>query len=109
MPVIPITNDGLNRSLKNPFRRPNERKVFRLNIECEDKHSLEIIVPKSITSFNYFLRGIRRPKPIVLYDDDTITVDNIKTKQPCELDSMLHRTILETAVKMALETYKQYN
>lgn len=119
--VVPTTHDAFFRLLKNPFKRPDKSKAFRLNVQAMDNNividnALEIITYKNmpLNDCEYFIRYIRKPQPIILYNDpggvstngkDTI----IDSNNPCELHTMLHRIILEAAVKMASETYKQYN
>lgn len=121
--VIPTTHDALYRTLKNPFKRPDKNKAFRLNVQSKKdgnanaENSLEIILQNQghgLDQFeNYFIRYIRKPQPIILYNDNNLSINGqlgiIDSNNPCELHTMLHRVILEAAVKMASETYKQYN
>lgn len=119
--VIPTTHDAFYRFLKNPFKRPSKNKVFRLNTQAAEDDSiignaLEIITSKNVQPeyCEYLIRYLRKPQPIILFDDPGgLTVNGhdsiIDYNNPCELPQPLHRLILETAVKMALETYKQYN
>lgn len=121
--VIPTTHDALFRTLKNPFKRPDKNKAFRLNVLPKDSNgavannSLEIILQNQgddLKQFeDYFIRYIRKPQPILLYDDYNLSINGqfgiIDSDNPCELPPILHRVILEAAVKIASETYKQYN
>jgi hypothetical protein len=69
--VIPTTHDALFRTLKNPFKRPDKNKAFRLNTLPKDSNdaiannSLEIILydqGDNLKQFdNYFIRYIKRP------------------------------------------------
>lgn len=61
---------------------------------------------------SYVVRYIRKPKPIILFPniDDSVSIDgvygydaskDVDTLVPCELDSILHREIVQRAVELA--------
>ena len=54
--VIPTKHDNLQRILKNPFKRPNERRVLRLDLTG---NMVELISKYTIS--NYTLRYISKP------------------------------------------------
>lgn len=58
---------------------------------------------EEITS--YMIRYIRRPSPIVLGNLDGVTIENIGTTTPCELDPIIHEEILQRAVELAKAAY----
>lgn len=100
--VIPVTQDEYHKIKKNPFRGANYRRALRLDLP---NNQIEIVCNKNITS--YYVRGLRKPKPIILIDlPDGLTVDNeSKASDPvCELHEALHNRILEAAVLMALQS-----
>lgn len=98
VPVIPTTHDNLQKILKNPFRKPNERRVLRLDITG---NVVELISAYDIS--DYIMRYISKPKPIVLADlPDSLTINGENKKKECSLNPVIHRMILELAVNTAL-------
>lgn len=114
--VVPTTHDQAYRFLDNPFKRPNNKKALRLNNypslsngSPSEINNIEIVTSKNVTNYDYFIRYVRRPQPIVLYNDPQLTVDGVGTPTTCQLDPSLHRAILDAAVKLAADTYKKYS
>ena len=109
IPVKPSKHDEYNRIRNNPFRKPRKNEALRINVE--DK--IEII--STYSNYFYFVRYLRRPNPIILYDKtvDTfytgLTINGSDVFSSCELDPLLHRLILDRAVQLAAETYKITN
>lgn len=104
--VKPVTQDMFWETKRNPFRKDNERKVLRLTFSNNDNNDLaELVTDYSIDK--YFIRYIRKPKPIILTDltDMNVTIDGEKQEQTCELNDNLHRIILDNAVKLAQEAW----
>lgn len=105
--VYPVSHDELSKIINNPFRGPSKNRVLRLDngtslINKEDR-SVEIISTDKITM--YKIRYIRKPNPIILTDlEDDLSINGISEESECELDSSLHRTILDRAVALALQT-----
>lgn len=97
MQVIPMTQDEYNRSSRNPFRKPSDRKAIRLD---KGKTSVEIASKYNISG--YIVRYIQRPGPIILTDLGDLTINGISSKTECGLNSVTHRSILERAVQLAL-------
>ena len=96
--VIPTKHDSLQRILKNPFKRPNERRVLRLDLTG---NVVELISKYTIS--NYTLRYISKPEPIILTNlPNNLTINNVGTKNECKLNPVIHRMILEKAVQFAL-------
>lgn len=96
--VIPITQDEYHRIKNNPFRGTNERRVLRLDL---DNKTAELISKYKINK--YLIRYLAKPSPIILStlpEELSINGEHIKTE--CKLNSVIHRTILERAVKLAL-------
>lgn len=113
VPVIPVRHDELVHILKNPFRGPNDRRVLRVDNQ-DDGVKMELITKYKLLQSSYYVRYIRRPKPIILVDlDGEVTIDG-RTVQgdyqgsACELPAQLHHRILERAVQLALQS-KGYN
>lgn len=101
--IIPTTLDELHRTIKNPFRGTNHRRVLRLDYSS---FIVELVSKFNIES--YLVKYIRKPKPIILTDlDDFTTIEGYKEKSECELNSAVHRDILERAVTLAIATRKR--
>lgn len=98
--VYPVSQDELSKIIKNPFRGPSNNRALRLDIGT---NIVEIIYPSIIST--YKVRYIRKPNPIILTDlEDDLSINGISEESECELDSSLHRTILDRAVALALQT-----
>lgn len=96
--VIPITQDEYHRIGKNPFRGANERKVLRLDLSNK---VVEIVSKYNVES--YLVRYLSRPVPIILTNlADDLSINDISIKTECELNPVIHRAILERAVKLAI-------
>lgn len=96
--VIPITQDEYHRIKKNPFRGSNERRALRLDLS--DK-VVEIVSKYNVEK--YLVRYLSRPAPIILIDlTDNLSINGISKKTECELNPVIHRAILERAVKLAI-------
>lgn len=96
--VIPITQDEYHRIRKNPFRGANERRALRLDLSGK---VVEIISKYNVES--YLVRYLSRPAPIILTDlTDNLSINGISVKTECELNPVIHRAILERAVKFAI-------
>ena len=96
--VIPITQDEYHRIKKNPFRGTNERRALRLDL---NNKVVEIISKYNIEK--YLVRYLSRPAPIILTDlTDNLSINGISVKTECKLNPVIHRAILERAVKLAI-------
>ena len=97
--VVPVRQDYFHRVNRNPFRGPSDRRALRLDIE--DKR-VELVSDYTINK--YLVRYIVKPSPIVLTNLNDLSVDGVSTAQTCALEESLHRTILELAVRLALQS-----
>lgn len=98
--VVPTTYDEVFFTNRNPYRRANDTRVLRLDIA---KDTVEVLSEFPIEG--YTVVGLRQPKPIILVDLVDLSINNINVTTECELNSNLHRTILERAVQLALTRY----
>lgn len=98
--VKPTKHDEYYRVASNPFKRPRKREALRVNSEL----GVEII--SIYDTYKYKVRYVRKPKPIILYNEESLTIDGKDTQSPCELNESMHRMILDRAVLLASETYK---
>lgn len=98
--VYPVSQDEISKILKNPFRGPSKTRVLRLDIGI---NKVELISLEDIS--NYKIRYIKKPNPIILVDlEDDLSINGQSEESTCKLDSSIHRTILERAVALALQT-----
>lgn len=95
--VIPIKQDDLYRTQQNPFKRASDRKALRIDT---DNRQVEIISTHTINK--YFIRYLSKPTPIILTDLKGLSINGISEKTECSLNSLIHREILEYAVRLAL-------
>lgn len=96
--VIPVTQDEYHRIRKNPFRGSNERRALRFDL---GEGAVEIISKYDVE--NYLVRYISKPAPIILTDlPDWLSINGVNKKTECELNPVIHRAILERAVKLAI-------
>lgn len=96
--VYPVTQDEYGRVKDNPFRGPTRYKVLRLDYGDD----VVELVPK-YTIGSYLIKYLSRPKPIILEDfPNNLSIDGVSTVNECQLNPILHNTILERAVVMAL-------
>lgn len=100
MDVYPVTQDDYNKTKRNPFRGANDRRALRLDLS----DGVIEIVCKYIVK-DYYVRYLRKPKPIVLVNmPNNLTIDGVGKKSECELHEALHQRILERAVTEALQS-----
>ena len=109
-----ITHDEYNIQRLNPFKKPDEDVLWRLDIaKYNNNQIVEIISPYDI--LEYHIRYIKYPKPIILKDLDVIfpnenlSIDGFTEELQCELSESIHREILDRAVELALRDYKPQN
>lgn len=97
--VVPVTQDELHRISKNPFRGPNKNRALRLDLEdCR----IEIISKYDNIQF-YVVRYIKEPSPIILENlSPEVVIKGKNTTTECYLNSVLHQTILDRAVQLAI-------
>lgn len=100
--VLPVTQDQYYRINRNPFRKSNQRRILRLDA---GNHIVELISDYTISK--YLIRYLRKPSPIILLPLDNLSIDSINTITECELNPVIHRTILERAVTLALQNIMQ--
>lgn len=95
--IIPARQDEWHRAKYNPFRQPNARKIIRLD---NGSNISELVSEYNIKE--YIIRYISTPPPIILTDLNGITIRGESKESGCVLNSLIHRTILDRAVQMAI-------
>jgi hypothetical protein len=100
--VEPITHDEYNANAYNPFKKPNSRRIWRLDLTTVNgRNRHELIKGDNYTITEYHVRYIKKPNQIVV--DSVNTSNNID----CELHESAHRRIVDEAIKLALETSEE--
>ena len=119
--VIPLRYDEYTRLMSKPYKRPLKNQAWRLiNYGADSTKYAELIAGPNITfsSFNYRVRYIRFPHPIIVGDLDGLSIDNHVYNEDeseyiapdgtahgkcagCELDPIIHEDILQRAVELA--------
>lgn len=98
--VYPVTQDEYEKVKNNPFRGPTKYKVIRLD---PGDNLVELVSKYKIGT--YLLRYLSRPSPIILEDlPNELTVNGENKERECELNPILHDTILTRAVQLALQS-----
>lgn len=95
--IVPVTQDEYYRIAKNPFRGPSKGRAVRLDI---GDGVIEIISDYNIDK--YLVRYLSRPKPIVLVNLNELSINGEKVRTECKLNPVIHRAILERAVRLAI-------
>jgi hypothetical protein len=113
--VKPITHDDFLRDYQNPFRKPNSKKAWRLDLSKTGANPLvEIVSPYELSE--YKMRYVKAPRPIILTDLTAgdfaglgLTINGETSPQACLLNSEIHREILNRAVELAIRDYRENN
>lgn len=95
--VVPVTQDEYYNVFNNPFRGPSKNRAIRLDI---GEGVIEIISKYNIEK--YLIRYLSKPEPIILTDFSDLKINGLSTKNECKLNPVIHRSILERAVKLAI-------
>lgn len=100
--VVPVKHDEYRYSIKNPFKKPDDSVVFRLNVSPTSV--VELIAHEDATVSKYQYRYLKYPSPIVLEIlTGGLTINGITAVTSCELPESTHRKIVDLAVQIALE------
>lgn len=112
--VLPTTHDEFMVSYRNPFKKPNSRKVWRMDISKENsKTTVELVSEKEISSYN--VRYISYPSPIIVGDLETssdvagmnLSIEGQTSEATCKLAKIAHRDIINIAVENAVLDYRE--
>jgi len=84
--------------MRNPFRGPSRYRVLRMDTGDS--------IVELISKFNigeYLIKYIERPTPIVLVNlPEGLEINGVAEETSCQLNEILHYTILKRAVQLAL-------
>lgn len=93
--VLPIRNDQYNTLILDPFNRPNENRILKLDYGIiSSKLYYELIGSKDIEILKYYLRYYKNPA----------TVKITSTAVDCDLPEIIHQEIVDFAVSWTLES-----
>lgn len=112
--VNPTSYDNLNSSMKNPFRKPNGKRVFRLDIS-KDATLKNVELVSEVSLVSYSMRYIKYPSPIILTNFELdasvsglgLTINGLNQIKQCELNESIHKEILNRAVELAIRDYRE--
>lgn len=100
--VKPITQDEYRINRKNPFKKPfasnNDGVTWRLDRNIR-RH--ELITDGIFTITTYHLSYLKKPNPIIIGAN---IIEGITGPQNCQLNTILHRRIIDEAVNIATGT-----
>lgn len=109
IPVVPVTQDEYFRTVRNPFKKGNSRRVLRLSYS-EGKEAANEFIEQSYSELvsslkikSYTVRYLSRPAPIILEDlgGSGLSINGETDASPCLLPESVHQSILSEAVRMA--------
>jgi hypothetical protein len=99
--IKPVVTDEYNVNRINPFKKPYQKVIWRLDVSKDipsGSFRHELIGDGVLGINRYKLRYIKYPSPII---SDTSTIDGVTGPQNSELNRILHRQIIDEAVKLA--------
>jgi hypothetical protein len=112
--VKPIDDDYYNLNIDNPYKKPDEELAWRLDYAEDDsgfKRKHVYVIESNQTLNTAYLHYYRKPEPIIVLDSTYVSGDgaidgvnfssHTATNLDCELDIMVHRAIVEKAIKLA--------
>jgi hypothetical protein len=112
--VLPVTHDEFMINYRNPFRKPNSRKAWRVDLSMENsKTTVEIVSSEPIDTYN--VRYVSYPSPIIVEDLNTasdvaglgLTIQGQTAQATCKLAELTHREIINIAVENAVLDYRE--
>lgn len=105
--VVPLAFEEYSRLMQKPYKWPLKDQFWRLvtGKNDEDVPLAELVGRSGSKTLEYFLRYVRRPKPIILGNlaeiDSSLKIEGKSNAQECELPEHLHMEIVQRAVELA--------
>lgn len=97
--VTPVKQDELYKILNNPFKTANKNRVLRADKENK------LLIYSSENRGIYEITYLKKVSPIILTTlPEGITIDGKSSISNIEVDSSLHKRILERAVTLGLQS-----
>jgi len=105
--VEPIRHNNYNNIKENPFRRPNSRRVWRIEYSTTAGVSkVELITDDDTTITNYRNRYLIKPDPIITETlIGGLSIDGETATATCILGNQIHRQILNRSIELAKSAY----
>ena len=117
--ILPLSYADYNKAMQKPYKYPPKSQVWRLITGETDAEVAvgndKVPVVEIIGRYNpagtgvYKLRYVRRPKPIILVDlntiDNNLSINGVTAATTCELPEHIHEEILQRAVELAKAAY----
>ena len=102
--VIPMRQDEWHKVKDNPFRKPTDKKVIRLDYGA---NTVELISNGALLT-DYLVKYLSKPSPIILVSlPEDLSINGEQDITECQLNTALHRIILERAVQLAYKRFPQ--
>lgn len=104
--VKALRYDEYDRLMSKVYKRPLVNQAWRL-INNESANKADLIVGPVDVITKYFIRYVRRPKPVIVGNLDGLTIEGYtygteaNQSNGCELDPSIHEEILQRAVELA--------
>lgn len=114
--VVPLSYDLITKTLQNPFKKANGRRIYRIDISnINTAKNVELV--SDVTIKNYSMRYLKYPSPIILTDFESdanltglgLKINGKNTVTQCELDESLHKEILNRSVELAIRDFRENN
>ena len=111
--VIPTTHDELMVHYRNPFRKSNKNKAWRVDLAKEaGKTTVEIVSSEELSRYN--VRYVSFPNPIIVEDLSTaididglgLTINGSTAQATSVLPNLVHREIIDRSVELAVADYR---
>lgn len=114
--IVPVSYLEYTRLMSRPYKEPLKGQAWKLTTEGGNQLYSTIIPSSTITSGTYKVRYLKKPNPIILKDlsiieseeglsDGFLSINGKRTESECELNSEIHREILDRAVELAKVSY----
>lgn len=103
--VVALQYGEFDRLMSKPFKRPVKYQAWRIMSLDGTMLNSDLVAAPGDTFTEYAVRYVKRPKPIVLFNLDGLTINGVGTATDCELDPILHQEILQRAVELAKAAY----
>ena len=103
--VAPVKYDEINKVVENPFRRPDNRKVLRLDEKTDTVHLLS---KNQVVKYEWDY--LNKPAPIIVSDLPAgFSINGQTTMRGSVLDPSMHRPIIKYAVQLAAASWAANN
>ena len=92
--VKPVTHDEYSMDIRNPFARPDKDLAWRMDVN-DKRHE---IITDGTAIKSYDVRYIKTLRPIIIGAN---VIDGVQGPHNCEFNQILHKRIVDEAVKIA--------